>query len=163
MKISICSPAFIQLKNSLGVTSQSFVMCLLCELILQRQYRQYIVQQVGIQSRGIFILSYSIKRPTFRTNRRERATVKLFFIGHLGAFAMELQTTLNTVCHDSIISCTVSLYQMLSSAKPNWFAAEMKGWQTAIHHRFCCNQRCLHLYETSECVCVSLRGSEMKG
>lgn len=48
---------------------------------------------------------------------------------------MEPQTTLNTVCHDSIISHLVSLYQMLSSAKPNWFATEMKGWQAAIHHR----------------------------
>lgn len=48
---------------------------------------------------------------------------------------MELQTTPNTVCHDSIISYLASLYQMLSSAKPNWFATEMKGWQTAIHHR----------------------------
>lgn len=46
--------------------------------------------------------------------------VELFSIGHLcDGFAMELQTALNTVCHDSIISYLVSLYQMLSSAKPN--------------------------------------------
>lgn len=81
--------------------------------------------------------------------------VELFFIRRFGdSLAMELQTTLNTVCHDSIISYLVSRSQMLSSAKPNWFAAEMKGWQSAIHHRFCRDQRCLHLYETSEYVCV---------
>lgn len=101
----------------------------------------------------------AIKCPKFRTKVIERAMVELFFICHFDdALAMELQTTLNTVCHDSIISYLVSLYQKLSSAKPNWFAAEMKGWQTAIHHRFCRDQRCLHLYETSEYVCAEPEG-----
>lgn len=50
----------------------------------------------------------------------ERAKVELFFIcHHSDSFAMELQTALSTECHDSIISYLVSLYQMLSSAKPN--------------------------------------------
>lgn len=77
------------------------------------------------------------------------------FIGHLGkAIAMEPQTTLNTVCHDSIISYLVSRYQMLSSAKPNWFVAEMKGRQTVIHHGLCHYRSCLHLCQTFECVCL---------
>jgi len=75
---------------------------------------------------------------------------------------MKLQITFNTVSPNSIISYLVSFYQMLSSAKPDWFAAEMKDWQTAIHHWlsgdvWICVRRAR--------VCVherSLRGSEMK-
>lgn len=65
------------------------------------------------------------------------------------------KATFDTVCHDSIISYLVSLYQMLSSAKPNWFAAEMKGWQTAIHHRFC-RHVCICMRHQNVCasVCV---------
>lgn len=60
---------------------------------------------------------------------------------------------LDTVCHESIISYLVRLYQMLSSAKSNWFAG-MKGWQTAIHHS-------LYIWV---CACSgSPRGSRMKG
>lgn len=60
----------------------------------------------------------------------------------------------DTVCHDSIISYLVSLYQMLSSAKSNWFATGMKGWQTAIHHS-------LYIWV---CACSgSPRGRRMKG
>lgn len=61
---------------------------------------------------------------------------------------------LDTVCPDSIISYLVSLYQMLSSAKSNWFATGTKGWQTAIHHSLCIRV----------CACTrSPRGSKMKG
>lgn len=71
------------------------------------------------------------------------------------------KATFDTVCHDSIISYLVSLYQMLSSAKPNWFAAEMKGWQTAIHHRFC-RHVCICMRHqnvcASVCVCVEPEG-----
>lgn len=61
---------------------------------------------------------------------------------------------LDTECHDSIISYLVSFYQMLSSAKSNWFATGMKGWQTVIHHS-------LYIWV---CACSgSPRGSRMKG
>ena len=69
------------------------------------------------------------------------------------------KATFDTVCHDSIISYLVSLYQMLSSAKPNWFAAEMKGWQTAIHHRFCRHVGiCMRHQNVCVCVCVEPEG-----
>lgn len=115
--------------------------------------------QVSIESRVFFL---AIKCPLFRTQVIERAMVELFLICSYGdASAMELQTTLNTVCHDSIISYLASLYQMLEFCKAqlicyrNERLANCDSPQTL--------PGCLHLYETSECVCAqSPRGSKMK-